>query len=73
MFGGNETKIMEMLDAIRAWADEMGYEKSNTLRIQQYDAQSGRKSPRVGTGGTFGDEDDKVKESLRMIESEDED
>jgi hypothetical protein len=73
VFGGNETKIMEMLDAIRAWADEMGYENSNTLRIQQYDTESGRKSPRVGTGGTFGDEDDKVKESLRMIESEDED
>ncbi|GAB5590799.1 hypothetical protein Unana1_05699 [Umbelopsis nana] len=72
VFGGNEAKIMEMLDAIRAWADEMGYERSNTLRIQ-HDAEGGRKSPRVGTGGTFGDEDDKVKESLRMIDSEDED
>lgn len=61
---------MEMLDAIRAWSDQMGYEQTNSLQIQQPD--SGRKSPRVGTGGTFGDEDDKVKESLRMIASEDE-
>lgn len=70
VFGGNEVKIMEMLDAIRAWSDQMGYEQTNSLQIQQPD--SGRKSPRVGTGGTFGDEDDKVKESLRMIASEDE-
>ncbi|KAI9281758.1 hypothetical protein BC943DRAFT_354403 [Umbelopsis sp. AD052] len=70
VFGGNEVKIMEMLDAIRAWSDEMGYEQTNSLQIQQPD--SGRKSPRVGTGGTFGGEDDKVKESLRMISSEDE-
>jgi hypothetical protein len=25
VFGGNEVKIMEMLDAIRGWADEKGY------------------------------------------------
>jgi hypothetical protein len=72
VFGGNEAKIMEMLDAIRAWADEMGYEQSNTLRVHQHNGLNGRKSPRVGTGGTFGDEDGKVKESLRMIASEDE-
>jgi hypothetical protein len=25
VFGGNEVKIMEMLDAIRSWANEKGY------------------------------------------------
>jgi hypothetical protein len=69
VFGGNEAKIMEMLDAIRTWADEKGHEQIDALRIQP-GSQNGRKSPRVGTGGTFGEEDEIEKNRLRMIDSD---
>ncbi|KAG2173199.1 hypothetical protein INT43_004573 [Umbelopsis isabellina] len=71
VFGGNEAKIMEMLDAIRVWADEKGHEQIDSLRIEPA-VQNGRKSPRVGTGGTFGEEEELEKEKLRMMDSDEE-
>lgn len=83
VFGGNEVKIMEMLDAIRVWADDNGYfpEESsglddiepvqNELRpLSPIDEPlpSGRSTPKkVASGGTFGSENE---EKLKMVGEE---